>query len=84
VSERDIKATEHSSSPQSSVSQCAIGQVFILLEEHKALLGIGHYSVSPTGLDQVFLTIVGNHNVQEENYEEKETGWAKFKKFGIA
>ena len=49
----------------------AIGRLVVLLEEHKSSIGVEHYSVSPTTLDQVFLTIVGNHNVKEENYEEK-------------
>lgn len=54
----------------------AIGQLIIVLEEQKEKLGIEHYSVSPTTLDQVFLTIVGQHNVQEENYgEEKKKSW---------
>ncbi|ETS74227.1 hypothetical protein PFICI_14093 [Pestalotiopsis fici W106-1] len=49
----------------------AIGQLIILLEQQKEALGIEHYSVTPTTLDQVFLTIVGQHNVKEENYDEK-------------
>jgi ATP-binding cassette subfamily A (ABC1) protein 3 len=66
-----------------NISQSAIGHLVVMLEERRAELGIGHYSVSPTGLDQVFLTIVGQHNVREENYEEpKETWWTKFWKFG--
>ncbi|KAI1846046.1 hypothetical protein JX265_000970 [Neoarthrinium moseri] len=48
-----------------------VGQLIVVLEEQKERLGIEHYSVSPTTLDQVFLTIVGQHNVQEENYGEK-------------
>ncbi|GJN82200.1 hypothetical protein PLIIFM63780_005737 [Purpureocillium lilacinum] len=61
----------------------AIGQLVVLLEEHKASLGVQHYSVSSTTLDQVFLTIVGRHNVREENYEEKKRGvWSKVWNFG--
>jgi ATP-binding cassette, subfamily A (ABC1), member 3 len=45
-----------------------IGSILATLEEHKDELGIGHYSVSPTTLDQVFLSIVERHNVEEENY----------------
>lgn len=51
-------------------SQSAIGQLVVMLEERRADLGIEHYSVCPTTLDQVFLTIVGRHNVQEEGEEE--------------
>lgn len=66
-----------------NISQSAIGHLVVMLEEHRDRLGIGHYSVSPTGLDQVFLTIVGQHNVREENYDEpKETWWTKVWKFG--
>ncbi|KAJ6782347.1 hypothetical protein PWT90_08102 [Aphanocladium album] len=36
-------------------------------DEQSQRLGISNYSVAPTGLDQVFLSIVGQHNVQEEN-----------------
>lgn len=68
-----------------SARESAIGRLVVLLEEHKRDLGISHYSVSPTGLDQVFLTIVGQHNVREENYEEKKVGfWRKVWRFGRA
>ena len=50
-----------------ALSRSAIGNLAVILEEHKDMLGVGHYSVSPTTLDQVFLTIVGQHNVKEEN-----------------
>ncbi|KAM7204918.1 hypothetical protein V8F20_003380 [Naviculisporaceae sp. PSN 640] len=52
-------------------SQSAIGKLVVLLEENKDSLGIEHYSVTPTTLDQVFLTVVGKHNVREEGYEDK-------------
>ncbi|KAF4978876.1 hypothetical protein FZEAL_4817 [Fusarium zealandicum] len=65
------------------LSQSAIGHLVVLLEENKRKLGVGHYSVSPTTLDQVFLTIVGRHNVKEENSEEKkESTWRKIWMFG--
>ncbi|UNI22712.1 hypothetical protein JDV02_008574 [Purpureocillium takamizusanense] len=63
----------------------AIGRLVVLLEEHKARLGVRHYSVSSTTLDQVFLTIVGRHNVREENYEEKKKKrgvWSRVWNFG--
>ncbi|GAD91978.1 ABC transporter [Paecilomyces variotii No. 5] len=43
-----------------------IGTLFSLLEDHKEPLGIAYYSVGQTSLDQVFLSIVGQHNVEEE------------------
>ncbi|KAI0966135.1 hypothetical protein F4678DRAFT_301343 [Xylaria arbuscula] len=52
-------------------SGSAVGKLVIMLEEQKEVLGIEHYSCTPTTLDQVFLTIVGRHNVQEEGYTEK-------------
>ncbi|KAF9771105.1 hypothetical protein IL306_011270 [Fusarium sp. DS 682] len=65
------------------LSQSAIGHLVVLLEENKEQLGVGHYSVMPTTLDQVFLTIVGQHNVKEENSEEKEQSiWRKIWMFG--
>ncbi|KAF5648374.1 ABC transporter [Fusarium sp. NRRL 52700] len=65
------------------LSQSAIGHLVVLLEENKAKLGVGHYSVMPTTLDQVFLTIVGQHNVEEENSEEKKQSiWRKIWMFG--
>ncbi|KAH7027902.1 uncharacterized protein B0I36DRAFT_328176 [Microdochium trichocladiopsis] len=61
----------------------AIGRLVVLLEENKRALGIEHYSVTPTTLDQVFLTIVGRHNVLEEGYkkegDEKKKGFWKWK-----
>lgn len=45
-----------------------IGSLIAMLEDYRKELGLEHYSVSPTTLDQVFLTIVGKHDVQEEGY----------------
>ncbi|KAI1327391.1 ABC transporter [Xylariaceae sp. FL0255] len=49
-------------------SRSAVGRLVVMLEEVKENLGIEHYSCTPTTLDQVFLTIVGQHNVREEGY----------------
>jgi hypothetical protein len=66
-----------------ALNQSAIGHLVVLLEENKEQLGVGHYSVCPTTLDQVFLTIVGQHNVKEENSEEKkQSPWSKIWNFG--
>ncbi|KAG0651885.1 abc transporter A family member 3 ame [Hyphodiscus hymeniophilus] len=48
-----------------------IGSLIAMLEDHKEEIGLAHYSVSPTTLDQVFLSIVGKHDVQEEGYTAK-------------
>lgn len=66
------------SSSAAGSSQSAIGQLVVMLEEQKTALGIQHYSVSPTTLDQVFLTIVGKHNVREEGYDDGGDGHEKF------
>ncbi|KAK1997137.1 ABC transporter [Colletotrichum falcatum] len=60
----------------------ATGQLIMMLEENKEVLGIEHHSVSPTTLNDVFLAIVGQHDVQEEGYgaqssEKKKTNWRK-------
>ncbi|EEQ33926.1 ATP-binding cassette sub-family A member 7 [Microsporum canis CBS 113480] len=41
-------------------------KLFSLLEQNKERLHFAYYSVSQTTLDQVFLTIVGQHNIKEE------------------
>lgn len=63
LSDEIITAAHPTSSPRSG-----IGALFTMLEQYKDLLGFEYYSVSPTTLDQVFLEIVGKHNVEEENY----------------
>ncbi|KAH0545393.1 hypothetical protein FGG08_000534 [Glutinoglossum americanum] len=55
-----------------------IGAVFRLLEAHKDELRLAYYSVSPTTLDEVFLAIVSRHNVQEENYQQKQKKKKRF------
>ncbi|KAL8711465.1 MAG: hypothetical protein Q9220_004123 [cf. Caloplaca sp. 1 TL-2023] len=52
-------------------SSSGIGALFTLLEARKEELGFEYYSVSVTTLDQVFLTIVGKHNIEEENYGQE-------------
>lgn len=48
-----------------------IGLLFAALERSKAELQIEYYSVSRATLDQVFLNIVGKHNVEEEGAAEQ-------------
>ncbi|KAH7336665.1 hypothetical protein BKA65DRAFT_432400 [Rhexocercosporidium sp. MPI-PUGE-AT-0058] len=50
--------------------QDGVGSLIMILEDNKERLGLGHYSVSPTTLDQVFLCIVQKHNVEEEGYSK--------------
>lgn len=70
-------------SSHTSTSESARGRLLIMLEEQKEYLGIAHHSVSPTTLNEVFLNIVGKHDVQEEGYnradEASEKPWWKSK-----
>lgn len=56
-----------------------IGRIIMRLDERKGEMGLEHYSVSPTTLDQVFLECVGRHDVQEEGYviPKEGGGWWK-------
>jgi ATP-binding cassette subfamily A (ABC1) protein 3 len=63
-------------------AKSGISSLFAQLEANKARLGLEYYSVSQATLDQVFLSIVGKHNVQEENYAaqhqpEKKSRWKR-------
>ena len=71
-----------------SPSVNAIASLFSTLESSKKEVGFEYYSVSQTTLDQVFLSIVGKHDVQEENYTghpgiEREKGSGDGKTKGV-
>ncbi|KAL8972429.1 MAG: hypothetical protein Q9183_000561 [Haloplaca sp. 2 TL-2023] len=53
------------------IHSSGVGALFTMLEAHKQELGFLYYSVSATTLDQVFLSIVGKHNIEEENYGQE-------------
>lgn len=79
VSAADVVAVYHGRDDRRQITQAdeevsnsAVGKLVVILEEKKEELGVLHYGVSPTTLDQVFLTIVGRHNVQEEGYKSEE------------
>jgi ATP-binding cassette subfamily A (ABC1) protein 3 len=57
-----------------------IGSLIMILEDHREELGLEHYSVSPTTLDQVFLSIVQKHNVEEEGYSGPKPNTKSFTK----
>lgn len=71
----------------SGTSGNGISALFAQLEANKEKLGCEYYSVSQATLDQVFLSIVTKHNVEEENYARAhpaEAGvWTKVRR-GIA
>ena len=58
-------------SEKTPIEQNGISALFSNLENNKQSLGFEYYSVSQTTLDQVFLSIVGKHNIEEENYESQ-------------
>jgi hypothetical protein len=59
----------------------AVGRLVLLLEGVKADLGFGHYSITPTTLDQVFLSVVRAYKGDEENqFEVSLTGMGKAKR----
>lgn len=63
-------------------STSGISSLFEKLESSRGELGMEFYAVSQATLDQVFLNIVGKHNVQEEDYQKARmaTGaWGKSK-----
>lgn len=80
-SERDIihppPRNTSSLTSSSGSNSSGIGALFITLESHKKTLGFEFYSISPTTLDQVFLTIVRKHNIEEENSKEEDGGGKK-------
>lgn len=85
-----VRARAQKNNPNVNASEgSAIGQLIVLLEENRGVMGIEHHSVSPTTLNDVFLSIVGQHNVQEEGYtatpeDEAKKGngipWVKIRK----
>jgi hypothetical protein len=67
ASEFPASSSSLEGSKVTSTSNSSIAALFTLLEANKEELGFEYYSVSQATLDQVFLTIVGKHNVEEEN-----------------
>lgn len=65
----------HGTSDAGTADGSRMGQMFRLIEEHKAELGIRDYSIGPATLDQVFLNVVGKHDVVEETTEKPKRGW---------
>ncbi|KAK3956806.1 hypothetical protein QBC32DRAFT_226994 [Pseudoneurospora amorphoporcata] len=67
-SEKGMGAEEIRETETQQSTTSAIGKLVVLLEEQRERLGVEHFSVSPTTLDQVFLEVVGRHDVREEGY----------------
>lgn len=68
-------------------NRSGIGALFTMLETHKKELGFEYYSISQTTLDQVFLSIVGKHNIEEENYGQtprKKNFWGELRRSCLA
>ncbi|KAF2460525.1 putative ABC transporter [Lineolata rhizophorae] len=60
-------------------ARMGIAELFALLEASRDEIGSEYYSVSQSTLDQVFLSIVGRHNVEEEDSGAGGKGKAKGK-----
>lgn len=69
--EKKTAMTTIARTPTNSSQRNGISALFGELEAAKEKLGFQYYSVSQATLDQVFLSIVGKHNVQEENYQRE-------------
>lgn len=52
----------------------AIGRVVVAVEANKEELGVAHYSVGGSTLDQVFLRVIGD-GWQQEDEERRKEGW---------
>ena len=66
-----ISTIDGKKEPRISTAQTRspITRLFSMLESGKHEAGYEYYSVGQTTLDQVFLSIVGKHAVEEEGYE---------------
>ncbi|KAK9480475.1 hypothetical protein V1514DRAFT_350346 [Lipomyces japonicus] len=49
-----------------------VSEIFEAIEQDKDAVGVIYYAVSQASLEQVFLRIVGEHDVVEEGYEKKD------------
>lgn len=62
--------------PSSSLSsRRTIGDLFMLMERNKDDLGVEFYSVSPSTFDEVFLKVIEQHHVGEEEKPTTVTRW---------
>lgn len=84
LEEKDGNAIPVDPNSPGSAHRSGIGALFTLLEAQKRVLGFEYFSVSPTTLDQVFLSIVGKHNVEEEGYKEEKASGLLSRLMGMA
>jgi len=62
--------------PTGSVStRRTIGDLFLLMEQHKEEMGIEFYSVSPSTFDEVFLKVIEKHHVGEQEMPSRKKRW---------
>ena len=83
ASSDSIHGGREKSDPHNNVAkETGIGKIIMKLEDSRQGMGLEYYSVSPTTLDQVFLSCVGKHNVEEEGYvsDTKKEGNSLWKK----
>jgi len=83
----DTKGAQATINSEAGPHGGGIAALFASLEANKQKLGFEYYSVSQATLDQVFLSIVSKHNVQEENYAkanpQKNKFGSKLRKSGL-
>jgi ATP-binding cassette, subfamily A (ABC1), member 3 len=80
--EHGVKVSSHDSTQLSmEASNSNVAALFSSLEEKSEELGVAYYSVSRATLDQVFLSIVGKHNVEEEGAAKEGEGGTKQRKY---
>lgn len=64
------------------VNTGGVGALFALLEESKDSVGLQFYSIRAATMDEVFLSVVKEHNVREEgvidNFVKKRSRWGWF------
>lgn len=70
VTSTAVVAASDNQHVQAGGGEGMVGQLLMLLERAKKDLGVAHYSVTPTTLDQVFLSIVRAHSGDEENQHQ--------------
>ena len=71
IRDNTIHSSPHTGTGWSKENAGTALQIFNLLEEHKELLNLNYYSVSPSALEEVFLEVISRHNVLEEGHENR-------------
>jgi ATP-binding cassette, subfamily A (ABC1), member 3 len=80
--ERGTKVSSHDpTQPRMEAGNSNVAALFSSLEEKSEELGVAYYGISRATLDQVFLSIVGKHNIEEEGAAKEGEGGTKQRKY---